>query len=75
MKEHAERIKCPECGMEQIAYVKETILFNIYIHQCHGCGFLITESEWEKTTNKNTKNEKYGKISINRIKKTFGFLH
>lgn len=50
MKEHAERIKCPECGMEQIAYVKETLLFNIYIHQCYKCWHLITESDWEKAT-------------------------
>lgn len=36
--------------MEQIAYVKETLLFNIYIHQCHKCWHLITESDWEKVT-------------------------
>jgi len=55
MKEHAERIKCPECGMEQTAHVNRTILFNIYLHQCHGCGYLITEREWEKITTKNYK--------------------
>lgn len=50
MKEYAEEIKCPKCGMEQIAYVKETLLFNIYIHQCQKCGYLITESDWRKVT-------------------------
>lgn len=41
------RIICPECGREQNAQVLETSLWNIYVHTCERCGYVIMESEWE----------------------------
>ena len=43
---HVERIKCPNCGRVQYATVHESIPFNIYVHECTGCGYIIMESEW-----------------------------
>ena len=47
---HAETIKCPECGEIQEAFVEHTVLWNVYIHECITCGYIIMESEWEEVT-------------------------
>ena len=47
---HAERIKCPKCGMIQDASVQHTAPFWCYAHECP-CGYWITESEWETVPN------------------------
>jgi predicted RNA-binding Zn-ribbon protein involved in translation (DUF1610 family) len=44
---HAERIRCPECGQEQDAVVQHTRPWWTYIHDCEKCGYTIMESEWE----------------------------
>lgn len=45
---HLEYIKCPRCGMIQVAEVRHTIPFPTFIHTCNCCRYVITESEWEK---------------------------
>lgn len=42
-----ETIKCPECGTIQEAEVKESIPWNVKIHECDKCKYLIMESEYE----------------------------
>lgn len=49
IKYHIERIKCPECGKIQPAKVIHGFPFNIYSHCCKKCGYIIMESEWNKT--------------------------
>ena len=54
MPGHYEIIICPNCGQEQEAHVRHTNLWNVYIHECDNCEYVIMESEWIKkeTTNK-----------------------
>lgn len=47
MKEH---IFCPKCGSFQQAEVLPAIPWPIYVHDCTACGYIITESEWNKAT-------------------------
>lgn len=49
IKYHIERIKCPHCGKIQPAKVIHAFPFNIYSHCCKKCGYIIMESEWNKT--------------------------
>lgn len=45
-KTHKVRIECQECNLIQNAIVEVGIPFNTYVHECIGCGYTITESEW-----------------------------
>lgn len=41
------RIVCPACASVQGAMVQRAITgWPVYVHQCAGCGYLVTESEW-----------------------------
>lgn len=43
------RIVCPECGRVQGAAVEYLAgCLPVYVHVCIGCGYLITESEWDE---------------------------
>lgn len=44
---HQETIKCPNCEKHTEATVEHTAPFWSYVHECE-CGYIITESEWEK---------------------------
>ena len=46
-KSHNELIVCPECKYECNATVIHTVPFFTYIHDCHNCHYVITESDWE----------------------------
>jgi predicted RNA-binding Zn-ribbon protein involved in translation (DUF1610 family) len=48
MKSHNEKIKCPECGKEQIGTVLHTSPWWSYVHHCEKCKYIIMESEWNK---------------------------
>ena len=44
------KIECPNCGEiceAKVEYVN-WLPFADYTHECEHCGFMITESEWEK---------------------------
>ena len=41
-----EKITCPECWTQQIAEIKDTEIFPVYIHHCIKCEFIIMESDW-----------------------------
>ena len=43
-----ERIGCNNCGKIQRAKVTVDIIFEVYIHECINCGYIIMESEWER---------------------------
>ena len=43
---YTEIIECPECKQIQEAEVTHTPFWNIYLHVCIKCDFLIMESEW-----------------------------
>jgi protein gp37 len=43
---HTETIWCPECERVQAAVVEHSVPWFTYVHKCVGCGYLITESEW-----------------------------
>jgi ribosomal protein S27E len=43
-----EEIICPECNHIQLAKVKDMDPWNIFIHKCSNCGYIITESDWEE---------------------------
>ena len=45
--DHVEQIKCPECETVQSATVVHGIPFNIYVHHCYNCNYIIAESEWD----------------------------
>lgn len=47
MENRIDKIICPECGKIQFAEVEATPLWDIYVHECEDCGFMITESDWE----------------------------
>jgi uncharacterized Zn finger protein len=47
METHTETIKCPNCGHIQEATAEMTKPFATFIHTCK-CGYIITESEWDK---------------------------
>jgi ribosomal protein S27E len=47
MEKHLEKIKCPECGLIQIATVLHTLPWFSYYHDCINCKHTIMESEWE----------------------------
>ena len=57
MTKHQETIKCPQCKALQTATVLHTIPFGSYVHFCD-CGYIITESEWDKVDEK-LKNNKH----------------
>jgi len=44
---YTEQIRCPECGSIETATVETTPLWNVYVHECLACGYVIMESEWE----------------------------
>lgn len=44
---HHETIKCPECNRIQTAVVEHALPFDIYVHTCEKCGYVIMEREWE----------------------------
>lgn len=48
MENRIEKIVCPECGKIQFAEVETTPFWDIYVHECKDCDFIITESEWER---------------------------
>lgn len=51
MSSHTETIKCPECEKVQEAVVEHAEPWepwDIYVHTCTGCGYVIMESEWNK---------------------------
>lgn len=42
-------IKCPSCGMIQKAVVEHKHYpWDIYVHECVECDWIITESDWEE---------------------------
>lgn len=43
---HKELITCPNCEHVQEAKVDHTSIWNIYVHDCDKCKYLIMESEW-----------------------------
>ena len=45
---HTERIRCPRCGLVQTATVRELWPWDDLTHQCEGCGYWITESDWQR---------------------------
>jgi len=45
---HDVNIQCPECGKIQKARVLEGFPWDIYVHHCSYCEYIITESEWEE---------------------------
>lgn len=51
-KTYNEWITCPECGMCQEATVEVGVPWNIRIHECEQCEYIIQESEWEKDEDK-----------------------
>ena len=42
------KIVCPNCLSVQKAEEEKAYPFWIYVHQCTKCGYIITESEWER---------------------------
>jgi RNase P subunit RPR2 len=46
-----ETIECPECNHIQDAPVQECFPWNIRVHYCEKCHYLIMESEWNVVTN------------------------
>lgn len=48
IKGHQETIECPNCGAIESATVEHGQPFNIYIHHCSSCQYVIMESEWEE---------------------------
>ena len=49
VKTHTDvKIRCPVCGQEQWAQIIHSIPFDVYIHDCVECGYVIMESEWEE---------------------------
>lgn len=52
---HAEKIICPECKSIQDAIVEHTPLWNMYVHECTECGYIIMESEWERVEDEKEK--------------------
>lgn len=44
-----EAIECPVCHLKQMAEVsiEDGEPFASYVHVCTGCGYTITESEWD----------------------------
>lgn len=47
-KKHFEKIICPECEHIQLAKVMDMEPWNVFIRKCRKCGYMITESDWEK---------------------------
>lgn len=49
MKRTNQTIRCPNCDHIQFAEVITDDIYpwNIYIHECEQCEYLIMESEWE----------------------------
>jgi ribosomal protein S27AE len=47
-RRHNEFIICPKCEAVQIATVLHTWPWNIMVHDCTKCGYIIMESEWER---------------------------
>ncbi len=46
--EHQEAIECPNCHLKQFATVvlQDGAPFADYVHNCKGCAYIITESDW-----------------------------
>lgn len=47
-KGYKENIICPECESLQTGFVEYSSPWNVYIHTCGECGYIITESDWQK---------------------------
>jgi rubredoxin len=45
---HSEIIVCPMCEREQYAIVHHAFPFDLRVHTCKACGYVIMESEWER---------------------------
>ena len=47
-RSHQEQISCPNCDETQEAIIRLYAgdPWPTYIHDCVGCGYTITESEW-----------------------------
>ena len=43
-----EKIVCPNCGKTQLAEVGVNPIWNVYVHECKKCKYIIMESEWDK---------------------------
>jgi hypothetical protein len=43
-----EKIICPDCSTIQIAKIKFTMMWPVYIHECVHCKYMIMESDWRK---------------------------
>jgi hypothetical protein len=43
---HQDLIRCPCCGLEQLADVIHTEPWETRVHNCVKCGYVIMESEW-----------------------------
>jgi hypothetical protein len=52
---HREEIICPSCNKPQAGTVQYTAIWNIYIHECTLCHYLIMESEWNKKPKEDAK--------------------
>lgn len=50
METHKERIRCPNCEVEQVATVEHTWPWHTRVHECDRCKYLIMESEWNTLT-------------------------
>lgn len=42
-------IECANCKFHQLANIEISIPFDNYFHECIKCGYLITESDWQKS--------------------------
>jgi hypothetical protein len=47
-KSYRVDIKCPECGAVQEACVLRGFPWDIYVHHCKRCEYIIQKSEWEE---------------------------
>jgi ribosomal protein S27E len=48
---HLETIKCKKCKTKQTARVLHGYPQYKYMHQCIGCGHIITKKDWKKFAN------------------------
>lgn len=57
------RIRCPECGRVQRAFILKTVIdetwiranWDTYFHECRKCQHIILESEWDEVNNEESK--------------------
>jgi len=58
MPDYNVKIICPQCQSIQDANVEPCWTWDVYIHKCTECKYIIMESEWnEIQNNKNLENE------------------